>query len=67
MTLKNRLKEIRLKEYMMTSSDFAKKIGVSLTTYSNWELDKAKPTLETAFQVAEILNKNLEDIWYQEK
>lgn len=66
MLVKNRLKEIRMKEYMMTSTDFSKFLHVSNTTYSNWELEKAKPSLETALSVAKILKKSIDEIWYLE-
>ncbi|MPM64173.1 hypothetical protein SDC9_111059 [bioreactor metagenome] len=64
MGVKNRLKEIRLKEYMMSSIEFAKLLGVTNTTYSNWELEKVKPTLDTALKVSKILNRTIEQIWY---
>ena len=62
--LRNRLKEIRMKEYMMSSKDFAHFIGVDFSSYSNWETNKSRPKLETAFEIAKKLNKHLEDIWY---
>lgn len=64
MEVKNRLKEIRMKEYMMSSIEFAKLLEVTNTTYSNWELQKVKPSLDTALNVARILNRAIEDIWY---
>lgn len=64
MEVKNRLKEIRMKEYMMNSIEFAKLLEVTNTTYSNWELQKVKPSLDTALNVARILNRAIEDIWY---
>lgn len=64
--LKNRLKEIRMKEFMLNSSQFAKMIGINHTTYSNWELNVSKPSLDKALEIAKKLNRNVEDIWYLE-
>lgn len=66
MGLKNRLKEIRMREYMMSSKEFAKKLDVPLSTYSNWELCVSKPKLEEAFEIATKLNKKVDEIWYLE-
>ena len=63
--VKNKLKEIRMREYMMTSSEFAKVLGVNLTTYSQWESGVNTPKLEKAFEIARKLNKKLEDIWFE--
>ena len=64
--VKNRLKEIRMREYMMSSSEFAKHIGEKLSTYSKWENGDSTPTLQRAYEVARILNKELKEIWYEE-
>lgn len=60
----NKLKEIRMKEYMLGSQEFAKMLGVAKSTYSNWESGERLPSLITAFKIAEKLNKNINDIWY---
>jgi len=62
--VKNRLRQIRVKEYDMTATDFSAKLGVSVSLYSAWELGKAKPSLERALDVAKRLGKSVEDIWY---
>lgn len=64
--VKNRLKEIRMREYMLDSNEFAKLLGVPRSTYSQWETGSNNPTLNKAFEVAKKLNKRLEDIWYSE-
>ena len=55
--VKNRLKEIRLKEYMMSSKEFSKILGIKLTTYSQWENGNTVPALGKIFEVAKILKK----------
>ena len=62
--VKNKLKEIRLKNYMMTGREFSKMFNVSNTTYSNWEQGVSRPTLDKALEVAKILNMRIDDVWY---
>lgn len=66
MSVKNKLKEIRMREYMMSSSEFAKYLEVPISTYSQWEKATSNPPLQKAFEIATKLNRNLEDIWYSE-
>lgn len=63
--LKNKLKEIRMKEYMMTSKEFANLLDIKLSTYSRWESGENNPNLEKAFEIATKLNKELTEVWYQ--
>jgi putative transcriptional regulator len=65
--INNRLKEIRMREYMMNQKDFAKYLEVSNNTLNNWESGNSCPTLETAFLIADKLNKRIDDIWRLEK
>ncbi|EPS47202.1 helix-turn-helix transcriptional regulator [Clostridium botulinum] len=62
--VKNRLKEIRMKEYLMNQTEFASMLGFDLKTVSNWERGISTPTLERAIKVSEKLNKKVNDIWY---
>lgn len=64
--VKNRLREIRMREYMLSSKEFSKLLGVPISTYSQWENESNNPPLTKAFEIAKILNRNLEDIWYSE-
>lgn len=66
MSLKNNFKKIRMTEFMMSSTEFAKMLGISNSSYSNWELNISKPTLDKAIEVAQKLNKTIEEIWYLE-
>lgn len=67
MGVKNKLKEIRMKEYLMNQSEFAKHLEVPITTYSQWERATSNPTLETAFKIAIKLNRTIHDIWSYEE
>jgi DNA-binding XRE family transcriptional regulator len=64
--VKNHLKEIRMKEYMLNIKDFAEIIGVDNKVLSSWERDKSRPTLERALEVSQKLNRNVNEIWYLE-
>jgi putative transcriptional regulator len=65
MGVKNRLKEIRMREYMMSATGFAKLLGVKKSTYSQWENEQNNPTLEKAYEVSRILNKRIDEVWYE--
>lgn len=60
----NKLKEIRMREYMMSQKDFAFFLNVPVKVYWSWENDKSKPTLEKALEIANKLNRDIRDIWY---
>jgi putative transcriptional regulator len=64
--VKNRLKEIRMREYMLNSSEFAKMIHISLSTYSQIESNKQQGNIDTILKIAKALNRKVEDIWYLE-
>lgn len=64
--IKNRLKEIRMKEYVMSPGEFAEFLGMSIKTYSGWENEFSRPTLEKALYISKKLNKNVNEIWYLE-
>ena len=66
MIIKNKLKEIRMKEYMLSSKEFAKMLDAPISTYSQWESGINNPTLAKSFEIAKKLNKSVIDIWYSE-
>ena len=63
--LRNRLKEIRMKEYMLNQKEFAELLGFNYSSYNLIEQNKKSVSLENAFEIAEKLNKKIEDIWYR--
>ncbi len=64
--VKNKLKEIRMKEYMIESkSEFARMLNVPVQTYIKWENEESSPNLDLAFTIAKKLNRTVIDIWYQ--
>ncbi len=66
MPIKNRLKEIRMREHAMEPEEFSKLIGVNIKSYYSYERDFSRPTLEKALEIALKLNKTIHEIWYLE-
>jgi len=64
--VKNRLKEIRMREYLKNQTDFANKLEIPTKVYWSWENEKSNPTLERSLEIAKKLNKDVNDIWYLE-
>ena len=64
--VKNKLKEIRMKEQMMNSNKFCKLIRISPSTYSQIETNKQQGNIETILKISKALNLKVEDIWYLE-
>lgn len=50
----------------MTATEFCKLLDVKKSTYSQWENELNNPPIEKAFEIAKILNRKLEEIWYFE-
>jgi putative transcriptional regulator len=63
--VKNKLKEIRMREYMMDQSEFCEKIlnGMSTSTYSQIENNKQQGNIVTILTIAKALKRPVEDIW----
>ncbi|MDU6337849.1 helix-turn-helix transcriptional regulator [Clostridium sporogenes] len=63
--VKNRLKEIRMREYMMNQKEFCEQIlKLSVSTYNPIEQNKAQGNIETILKIAKALNRSVEEIWY---
>lgn len=62
--VRNRLKEIRMKNYMMNSKEFSELLGVKTNTYSQLETQKQQGNIETILKISKALNLKVEDIWY---
>jgi len=66
MAVKNRLKEIRMKEYMKNQKEFCEMIGISQSTYSSIEANKIQGNIENILMISKALNLKVEEIWYLE-
>ena len=64
--IKNRLKEIRMKEYMMNKKEFAKVLSIVEQQYLRYENGINMPSLEICFKISNTLSKKIDDIWYVE-
>ena len=61
--VKNHLKEIRMKEFMMNKKEFAKFIDVNYVQYIGYEKGTV-PYLEVALRIAKKLNRKIDIIFY---
>ncbi|MNN67226.1 helix-turn-helix protein [compost metagenome] len=66
MPVKNKLKEIRMKEYMITQTDFCDMLELKSSNYSKLESNKQQCSIETMFKIAKKLNRKVDDIWFLE-
>lgn len=60
----NRLKEIRMKEYLMTISEFSELLNINISTYSQLESGKRLCSIPVALEISNKLNRNVNDIWF---
>lgn len=61
--IKNRIRELRFHAGEMTQAELAKRIGVTRQTILAIEQGKYSPSLEVAFQIAEVFNTPLTDVF----
>ncbi len=64
MTIKSRIKEIR-EELGMTQIELADQVGVSRQTIYFLEKGTYNPSLTVSFKISEVLDKPLNEIFYQ--
>lgn len=65
--MKNNIRAIRT-EHGMTQEELAEKIGVSRQTINAIEKGKFDPSLPTAFKMARLFEKTIEELFeYEEK
>lgn len=64
--VKNNLREIRLREYMMDNmKEFAELLDINYRQYTDYEKGVV-PKAETMLRIAKKLNKPVEEIFYLE-
>ena len=59
----NKLKEIRMQQYMMNKKQFCELIGVVEQQYGRYEKSSYQPSLEVALKISKALNMTVNDIW----
>jgi len=60
--MKTRMKELRAR-YDLTQEDLAKKVGVRRETIVFLEKSKYNPSLKLAYDIAKVLNSNIEEVF----
>jgi DNA-binding XRE family transcriptional regulator len=55
-----------MRDYMMNATEFAAMLNVKKSTYSQWENELSNPSIEKGFEIAHILKKKFEEIWFYE-
>jgi len=61
--IKNRIREFRFHAGEMTQAELARRIGVTRQTVLAIEQGKYSPSLEVAFQIAEVFKTPLTDVF----
>lgn len=61
--IRNRIRELRFHADEMTQADLAGRIGVTRQTINAIEQGKYSPSLESAFQIAEVFGVGLEEVF----
>jgi putative transcriptional regulator len=64
--VKCRIKEIRMKEYLMNIREFSNLTGFDEKIISSWEREASRPTLERALEFCSKIKKNVNEVWYLE-
>ncbi len=64
--MKNRVEELR-KTKSLSQADFAKLLHVSRQTVSSIENGKYNPSLELAFEIADLFDMKIEDVFIYER
>ena len=62
-TIQNSIRRLRFEHNEMTQQDLADRIGVTRQTVNAIELCKYSPSLEVAFQIAEVFGVPLDDVF----
>nr|WP_275298965.1 helix-turn-helix domain-containing protein [Clostridium sp. YIM B02500] len=56
-----------MREYAEDPKDFADRLKVNIKTYYVWENGAVLPGSKKMFEIAKILNKKVDDIWWLEE
>lgn len=62
-TITNQIRTLRFLNGEMTQAELGQRIGVTRQTIAAIEAGKYSPSLEAAFRIAEVFNKNLEEVF----
>ncbi len=65
--LTNQVKTLRFLAGEMTQSDLGRRVGVTRQTIAAIEAGKYSPTLETAYRIADVFGKSIEEVFPWER
>jgi putative transcriptional regulator len=65
--IRNKIRELRLANGEMTQQELADHVGVTRQTVNAIELGKYSPSLEVAFQIAEVFGLSLDRVFQYER
>ncbi|GGH04067.1 transcriptional regulator [Glycocaulis albus] len=65
--LTNQVKVLRFLTGEMTQSELGRKVGVTRQTIAAIEAGKYSPTLETAYRIADVFGKSIEEVFPWER
>ncbi len=65
--LSNKVRTLRFLSGEMTQGDLGKRVGVTRQTIAAIEAGQYAPGLETAFRIAEVFDKPLEEVFQWER
>ena len=63
-TIENNIRRLRFEHKEMTQQELADQIGVTRQTVNAIELGKYSPSLEVAFQIAEVFGVPLDKVFH---
>ncbi|MCV6627409.1 MAG: helix-turn-helix transcriptional regulator [Cellvibrionaceae bacterium] len=63
LSIQNRIRELRFFANEMTQQQLAEAVGVTRQTIAAIEKGKYSPSLETAFRIAKVFNKPLQEVF----
>ncbi len=62
-TINNQIRKLRFMHDEMTQQELADKVGVTRQTINAIEAAKYSPSLEVAFKIAAVFEKNIQDVF----
>jgi putative transcriptional regulator len=67
MSVQNQIRRLRFESGEMTQRELADLVGVTRQTMNAIEAAKYSPTLELAFRIAEVFEKRVDEVFWNEK
>lgn len=63
-TIRNNIRRLRFEHGEMTQQELAEKVNLTRQTVNAIELGKYSPSLESAFRIAVVFGKPIEDVFH---